>query len=128
MKTTLLMKVSLAVMATGLAIAASTASAADANAGSQIFKQKCMACHTITPGAKGAMAPNLSGLANRAAASTEFDYSAALRKSKLKWDAATLSTFLTAPSRLVSGTRMIVNVPDDAKRADLVAYLMTLKK
>jgi cytochrome c len=117
-------------LATAAAIAglAPAAHAADPAAGAALFRQKCMMCHQITPGTKGMMAPNLSNLAGRPAASTDFAYSPALKKSGLLWNAATLGSFLTSPNRLVPGTRMIVSVPDDAKRADLVAYLMTLDR
>lgn len=100
----------------------------DAVAGAQQFKQKCLMCHTVTPGAKAGAAPNLAGVANRPAAATSFAYSAALKGSKLKWDAQTLNIFLTAPAKAVPGTRMLMPVPDVTARANIVAYLMTLKK
>jgi cytochrome c len=117
-------------LAAAAAIAGLTSAghAADPAAGAVLFRQKCMMCHQITPGTKGMMAPNLSNLAGRPAASTDFAYSPALKKAGLVWTAGTLGNFLTAPNRLVPGTRMIVSVPDDAKRADMVAYLMTLDR
>lgn len=100
----------------------------DPIAGAQQFKQRCMACHTVTPGAKGMAAPNLSGVANSTAGTTPFTYSSALRKSGVKWTAQTLSTFLAGPAKMVPGTRMFTAVPDAAARDNIVAYLMTLKK
>lgn len=112
----------------GLALfAASSAPAQDAAEGGVAFKQKCMMCHTITAGAKGTAAPNLRGVGNRAAASTAFAYSAALKQANIKWTAVNLDKFLTAPNKMVPGTRMIVAIPDPKKRADVVAYLMALK-
>ncbi len=101
---------------------------APAQEGPVLFKQRCAMCHTTTPGARPGIGPNLAGLAGRQAASTPFLYSEALKKSGLKWDKATLDTFLTLPGRMVPGTRMVSSVPDAAQRGRLVAYLMTSKK
>lgn len=106
---------------------ASPALAQDATAGGALFKARCSVCHSVTPGQKGSIAPNLSGLAGRPAASTAFAYSPALKASNLKWDKPTLDKFLTAPMKLVPGTRMVISVADPKQRADLVAYLSTLK-
>lgn len=109
------------------AMLAAPAMAQDAAAGGTLFKQRCGACHVVTPGQKGIIAPNLSGLAGRKAASTEFNYSPALKASGLKWDKSTLDKFLTAPMKLVPGTRMVISIPDAKQRADVVAYLSSLK-
>jgi cytochrome c len=102
------------------------ASAQDATAGKAVFTQ-CTACHVYKPGQTGVAAPNLYGVVGRKAASTAFGYSSALKASKLTWDKATLNTFLKAPGKLVPGTRMVIAVTDDTKRANLIAYLATLK-
>jgi cytochrome c len=111
-----------------LSLSAVPAQAQNAAAGGALFKQRCLLCHTITPGARGGMAPNMIGVVGRPAASTEFAYSPALKKSGLTWDKATLDAFLTAPGKLVPGTRMVYPVPDAKQRADVIAYLATLKK
>ena len=102
------------------------AHAQDATAGKAVFNQ-CTACHVFKPGQTGVAAPNLFGVVGRKAASTGFSYSAALKASKLTWDKATLSTFLKAPGKLVPGTRMVIAVTNDTQRANLIAYLATLK-
>ncbi len=102
------------------------AHAQDATAGKAVFTQ-CTACHAYKPGAVGVAAPNLYGVVGRKAASTNFSYSSALKASKLTWDAATLNTFLKAPGKLVPGTRMVIAVTNDTQRANLIAYLATLK-
>lgn len=104
------------------------ATPAAAQDGAALFKQRCSICHTVAPGAKSGMGPNLAGLVGRPAASTTFAYSPALKKSGLKWDKDTLDKFLSGPSKLVPGTRMVISVPDAKQRAVLVAYLATLKK
>lgn len=106
---------------------ATSAAPVDVAAGSATFKQRCMMCHTITPGAKGTAAPNLNGIGGRIAGTTPYAYSTALKASKIKWSAATLDQFLAAPSKMVPGTRMIVAIPDAKKRAEVANYLVTLR-
>ena len=118
-------------LALGLAVSllmAAPAYAQNAPAGAMLFKQRCQMCHSVTPGQKAMLGPNLAGLAGRKAASTAYAYSDALKKSALTWDAATLDKFLAGPSKLVPGTRMVISVADAKQRADLTAYLSTLKK
>jgi cytochrome c len=107
-------------------IAPVAAHAQDAAAGKAVFTQ-CTACHAYKPGAVGIAAPNLYGVVGRKAGSTAFAYSTALKASKLTWDPATLNTFLKGPSKLVPGTRMVIVVSNDTQRANLIAYLATLK-
>lgn len=101
--------------------------AQNAAAGGALFKQRCQVCHIVTPGKPALMAPNLAGVAGRRAGSTAFAYSAALKSSKLVWDRKTLDSFLLSPMTKVPGTRMAVSVSDAKQRADIVAYLSTLK-
>lgn len=105
---------------------APAAFAQDAGAGAAVFHQ-CTACHAYKAGQTGVAAPNLWGVVGRKAGSTAFSYSAALKASKLTWDKATLDTFLKAPGKLVPGTRMVIAVTNDTQRANLIAYLATLK-
>jgi cytochrome c len=112
---------------TAISLLSAMAFPAMAQDGGALFKQRCMMCHSVTPGAKPGMGPNLAGVGGRTAASTSFAYSPALKASKLKWDSATLDKFLSGPGKLVPGTRMVISVPDAKQRAALVAYLATLK-
>ncbi len=113
-------------LATFALLAPLAAHAQDATAGKAVFTQ-CTACHAYKPGQVGVAAPNLVGVVGRKAASTAFGYSAALKASKLTWDKATLNKFLQAPYKLVPGTRMVIAITNDTQRANLIAYLATLK-
>jgi cytochrome c len=74
-------------------------------------------------------APNLRGVVGRKAASYPgFSYSPALKASAITWTAAKISQFLTGPQNLVPGTFMVITVPKDDERANVVAYLASLKK
>ena len=98
---------------------------AQAAPGASLFAAKCQICHSVAAkGAPALLAPNLRGVVGRKAASGAFpSYSAALKKSGLTWSKATLDTFLTAPGKLVPGTRMVIAVPDAKQRGDIIAYL-----
>jgi cytochrome c len=108
--------------------AQSPAPAGDAAAGGLSFMQ-CADCHSTT-GANG-VGPGLRGVVGRhAGAAADFSYSAAMKKEKaaLVWDAKTLDTFLANPKAMVPGTSMdFPGIADAADRANLVAYLATLK-
>lgn len=120
-------------LALSLAFAGSIAIAqpalAQADPGEAQFNMRCKACHVLTPGgAPGPLAPNLRGVVGRKAASTAFKtYSPALKASGLSWNAANLDKFLTAPGKLVPGTRMVIAVSDQAQRKALIAYLAKQK-
>ena len=110
-----------------VAAAASPAMAQNAAAGAVVFQQRCQVCHAAPQGQPHGIGPNLAGVVGRKAASTAFPYTDALKASGLTWDKATLDRFLTAPGKLVPGTRMFVSVADPKERGDLVAYLASLK-
>lgn len=98
--------------------------AQDAEAGKKVFT-KCAACHSIGPGAKNKVGPELNGILGRKAGSLEgFKYSEALKGSGITWDDANLKEWVANPKKLVPGTKMIFpGVKDEIERDDLIAYL-----
>ena len=103
------------------------AHAQDKAAGQTLFQAQCSACHSTEPGVNN-QGPSLAGLFGRKAATAPgFSYSNALTTSGLVWDTATLDAFLANPKRKVPGTTMAIAIPRAPQRADLIAYLETLK-
>lgn len=92
--------------------------------GATLFRQRCASCHVAAPTATTRLAPDLIGVTGRKAATApRFNYSPALKNSKLTWTRANLDRYLTAPTRMVPGTRMVIAVPDAAQRAAILDYL-----
>jgi cytochrome c len=88
---------------------------------------QCADCHS--PGNADGVGPGLKGVfGRRAGASSTFKYSAAMAKSTIVWDAVALDNFLVAPQKAVPDNAMAFpGVGDPKDRADLIAFLKTLK-
>jgi cytochrome c len=122
---------SASLLAIVLSLAATSAFAADAGNGKTIFEQRCGICHAVTKEPGGPVAgPSMVGVVGRKAASAaDFTmYSPALKKYGVTWNAKTLDEFLTMPMQKVPGTTMPMMLPDAKERADVIAYMATLKK
>ena len=99
----------------------------DVGAGQEIYQAQCSPCHSNQPGVNG-IGPSLAGVAGRKAGSLRgFHFTPALQGSGLTWTADNFIQFLADPSKLVPGTAMTVMVPAATGRANLFAYLATLK-
>jgi len=97
------------------------AQAADATRGKELYESRCGGCHSLDQDRIG---PRHRGLIGRkAGAVAGFEYSPALRASRIVWSSQTLDAWLTNPERLIPGQRMNYSVPDAADRAALIAYL-----
>ena len=107
---------------------ATTALAADATKGKAVFQTQCAMCHQIKPKALG-IGPSLAGVVGRKAGTLPgFAYSPAMKKFAKPWTPALLDSYAAAPMKAIPGNRMpFAGLADAAKRADLVAYLATLK-
>lgn len=106
--------------------AAAPAPQASAGAPPAAFAQ-CAMCHSVKPG-ETRIGPSLAGVFGaRAGAIPGYPFSPAMKKSGLTWDEPTLDRFLTAPMKVVPGTRMtFAGIADPAKRQAVIAYLKTL--
>lgn len=106
-----------------------TASAAgDPAAGKAVFQSNCSICHSPQDG-HNSIGPTMFGVVGReTGAVSGYSYSTGNKGAHLTWDAATLDKYLESPRTVVQGTKMTyAGLKDPAKRADLIAYLATLK-
>ncbi len=102
---------------------------ADAVAGQGVFSQKCASCHPVTPDlAHGLLGPNLVGVVGRTAGTMAgWDFSPALKESKVTWTEENLNKWLTDSTAFAPGAQMELKVPSRIEREDVIAYLKTLK-
>ncbi|HUD46740.1 MAG TPA: PQQ-dependent sugar dehydrogenase [Candidatus Baltobacteraceae bacterium] len=104
----------------------------NAERGQKFFQSACAICHSPALGPDNTLiikqGPTLLGVMGRkAGTSPHFNYTQALKDSGLVWDVPALDHFLTDPARAVPGTTMPIPLPDAGLRADVIAYLATLK-
>jgi cytochrome c oxidase assembly protein subunit 11 len=96
----------------------------DPGAGRTLFATTCSACHTPEQNKVG---PLLGGVVGRRAGSVPgYPYSAALARSGVTWNAATLDKWLAGPQHFIPGAEMPFSLPDAISRRDVIAYLATL--
>jgi cytochrome c len=96
------------------------------DAGKAVYAQ-CSACHSVD-GSNG-VGPTLQGVIGRKAGSVAgFRYSRAMKGSSIVWDDKTLDAYVADPQKAIPGNVMpFAGIADAKQRADLVAYLQTLK-
>jgi cytochrome c len=93
----------------------------DAKNGELLYAARCIACHSIDVNLAG---PAHRGVFGRRAGSViDFDYSPALKKSRVIWNQKTLDKWLANPEKFIPGQKMGYSVSDAKERDDLIAYL-----
>jgi cytochrome c len=117
-------------LAAGLLWAASTpVSAQDGDSverGRAVYKEHCAGCHSVDTHREGPAHRGVVG--RRAGALKDYDYSPALRDSKLLWTRETLKAWLANPEALIPGQAMDYSLEGAREREDVVAYLATLRR
>lgn len=93
--------------------------------GAALYQSRCTACHAIDsnkigPAHRGVMGRRVGSLPG-------YQYSDELARSRLRWTPQTLNAWLEDPEELVAGQRMGFQVDDAQERADLIAFLASLK-
>jgi cytochrome c len=102
----------------------------DAAKGGELFMASgCPACHGVTKEDNAKVGPNLVGVVGRKAGTTQslLGPSENMKKYGVIWSTETLDEFLLNPSAKVPGTAMAGILVDPQQRADVIAYLATLK-
>jgi cytochrome c len=102
----------------------------DAANGKELFMANgCVACHGVTKEDNSKVGPNLVGVVGRKAGTTPslLSPSENMKKYGVIWSAETLDEFLVDPNAKVPGTAMGGVLADPQQRADVIAYLSTLK-
>src|ERR1700722_13788991 len=93
----------------------------DAQRGRTLYDSRCTACHSLDYSRIGPAHRGVFG--RRAGQVVGFDYSQALRRSHVVWNARSLNRWLTNPELFIPGQKMGYSVPDAQDRADIVAFL-----
>jgi cytochrome c len=93
---------------------------------------RCKACHNFDNGGPNRTGPNLWGIVGAPVThKADFSYSSAMQAAKGTlgtWTVDNLFKYIEDPQGIVPGTKMQFNgVKDPKERADLVAWLKTLK-
>ena len=124
------MQKNLTLLLVALVMAGPALAAGDAAKGETVAK-KCLACHSVKD-AKNKVGPSLVGVVGRAIGSVaDFKYSDDMKAyagTAGTWDEAKLSSYIENPKKDVpKGKMAFAGIKDEAERADLIAYLATLK-
>ncbi|MCW2247130.1 cytochrome c [Azospirillum fermentarium] len=119
-----------ATIVAGLALTAMGAQAGDAAAGKEVFKV-CAACHTVEQG-KNKVGPSLFGVVGRTAGTIDgFKYSKPMMEKQAAgyaWTEDNLKAYIINPKAVVpGGTMAFAGLKDEAKVADLIAFLASNK-
>jgi glucose/arabinose dehydrogenase/cytochrome c2 len=106
--------------------------AGDVARGQQYFQIACATCHSPVLGPNNTViikqGPSLLGVVGRSAGTCpHFNYTKAMTDSGYVWDASSLNKFLANPMMVLPGTTMPMPVQNATNRADIIAYLSTLK-
>ena len=98
-----------------------TALAQPTSNGKELFEKRCGGCHALDRDKEG---PRLRGVYGRVAGSVDsFQYSDALKKSKITWTEETLEKWLTDTEKLVPDNDMSFHVESADERGEIIAFL-----
>lgn len=119
------MKARLAMAVLAAAVTAHAARADDdVAAGEQSFK-KCFPCHSIGPGAKNKVGPELNGLDGRHSGTAPgYSYSDANKNSGIVWNKESFEKYIKNPRAMIPGTKMtFAGITREKEIEHLWAYL-----
>lgn len=121
-----------ALLATALLPMMGTLAAAQDAGRGQTLADQCFACHTETADEEAGPGPSFAGIVGaKAGTRPNFEYSDAFQAASAKgviWTEAALMRFLANSQSEVPNNKMAFpGIPSETDRADIVAYLKTLK-
>lgn len=105
-----------------VALTLSTAGRAQApDSGKELFEKRCGGCHALDRDKEG---PRLHGVYGRSAGAIEsFQYSDALKGSKIVWTEDALDRWLTNTEELIPNNDMVFRVEKTDERREIIAFL-----
>ncbi len=125
--------IAVGVLAAGLASdawAQGRGTGGDPEAGKTVARQ-CVACHNLDKPDAKPTGPSLLGVWGRKAGTDPAyaaKYGPGIKESGVVWDnEEILDKYLENPQSVIKGSRMAFRLADPKKRADVIAYLKTLK-
>lgn len=96
-----------------------------ADVGQRLYEAQCVQCHALDHHRIGPLHWGVMG--RLAGTAPGYDYSTGLKKSGLRWTPETLDRWLRNPDAFVQNQQMDYQVDDAQERADIIAYLATLR-
>ncbi|WP_284422166.1 c-type cytochrome [Bradyrhizobium sp. SSBR45R] len=100
----------------------------DPVAGKVVFQRTCQTCHSAEIGINK-IGPSLWNVVGRQPAKVpDYAYSETMKLNTTPWTPAALDIYIADPRGDIHGVKMYFKgLPDTKERADVVAYLSTLK-
>lgn len=105
---------------------AATAQEGDGGRGGALYEARCGGCHSLDANRIGPMHRGVFG--RRAGSLADFEYSDALRNSRIVWNVQTLDAWLRDPQALIPGQRMGYRLQSPEERAAIIGWLMQAAK
>lgn len=101
----------------------------DAKAGKNIFRKKCMGCHTVGKEDPSRTGPNLWAIIGKEKGIAKgYRYSKPMRALGGVWTEADLMSFMAGPRTFLRDTKMtFAGLKKEKDRVNVIAYLQTLK-
>jgi len=122
------MKLAVSIIALAF-VGVTSAHAQDIEAGRKVFN-KCIACHSVGPGAKNKIGPELTGLIGRTAGSAPgYSYYDGNKQSGITWTEEEFAKYIRDPQGTVKGTKMaFAGLKNDQDIKDVTAFLKSFDK
>jgi cytochrome c len=118
-------KAALSALAPEVAVEDASAGPGDPIRGKAVFERRCTGCHALDSDREG---PHLRGVYGRAAGTVPgFDYSEGVRKSGLIWNDTNIERWMRDTEAMIPDSKMGFRVPKAQDRADVVAFLKTVR-